>query len=277
MSFEKSTSVKQNTSTKSQKKIKLDKKLPIYTKEEEIILSENLNPEYLQNNQKIIGQVRSIAENYSLTTEEKKALDLLTFRFITANIVNAVAPITIGKPIDIKRVVETCKKHNLEYKLHSKFSGVPVRFVNNISFTAVFFKSGKINVIGLEEDTPEYLKEVVNVIAKYQDDFFEPGINVRDCPKRLANRVYAVSIPKVIQLNKLRLFTQLKNWVNIKYCSQGFPGVTIKFTEYKSKILFFKTGSSIISGVTSEHCKEHILKEFITILCEYMALSKVSQ
>ena len=91
--------------------------------------------------------------------------------------------------------------------------------------------------------------------------------------KRLANRVYAIKIPKLIDLSNLEIFNSLSTWKNIKYNSQTFPGVRLKFENFKSKALVFKTGSMILTGIISVDCKKKLLIELSSCLAEYINYS----
>lgn len=257
---------------------KRSRKLVKFTLEEQVIQAEEIfqNTAYREDpaHKHYFEYKDESIKGKNLSQLEIKALDLLINRYLNARIVNAVAPITTGEKIDHLRIIAACKKNDLPFIVHPKFSGLPVKFnTPKIKFTAVFFKSGKVNIIGLGNDKPDHLNLVIEELSKYQLDFFETPV-FDNCTKRLANRVYAVSIPKIINLKELHLFNQVKEWKNIKYNSQSFPGVTIKFQNFKSKALFFKTGSVIFTGIISDNCKYSVLTQFIDTLIEYLELKK---
>ena len=207
--------------------------------------------------------------------------DLLIYRLLNYKIVNGVAPLATGTSIDLNKIELACKKHKLSYLRYPKFSGLRVKFDYkneeniDLNFTGLFFKSGKINLIGLKEDTPEYLKSVTDLLSLYQVDMFGAPI-LKNCTKRIANRVYSLKIPALIDLSQLHLFNRIKSWKNIKYNSEAFPGAVIKFNSFKSRALCFRTGSIIITGIVSTNCKKNVLLELIEIICEYLEVKNQS-
>ena len=238
--------------------------------ETELLEAQNL---YDTNPLEIKEQIDKLCDRYKLPKVIKLSLGLFTHRFMTYQIVNGVAPIKTGIRIDKNKVIEGCIKNNLNYRKHEKFSGIPVIFnEEGIKFTAVFFKSGSINLIGLSGDSLDFLEKVIKILKKYELDLLGTSI-VQYATKRVSNRVYALSIPKTINLTYLHLFNELSIWKNIKYNSQSFPGVIQKFQSHKSKALFFKTGSVIVTGITSTLCKVDICKEMVNSLGEYLSLS----
>lgn len=238
--------------------------------DKELNAARDIGDSFKSQNFDLFELVRGLKQKSNLTEAQKLGLELFIFRLMTSKVVNGVAPISTGVIIDLDRVVNACVKNNLKYRVCSKFSGVPVKFrEDDLKFTATFFKSGKVNVVGLQNDEPSHLQRVVGVLQKYQIDFF--GFRVlASSTKRLANRVYAISIPKVLDLSNLQIFNTLSGWKNIKYNSQTFPGVRLKFENFRSKALLFKTGSIIVTGVISRHCKEQLLKELVLMLSEYL-------
>lgn len=233
--------------------------------------SKNIPADFKIEYQKLFSYVEELSKNYSFSEDIVNGLNLFVYRVLCAKVVNGVCPINIGVAISKEKVITACIKHNLPHRICQKFSGLPVKFnKEGMRFTATFFKSGKINVVGLSNDRPEYVNKVVEIIKEYELDFF--GSHVMDqSTKRLANRVYAIKIPKLIDLSNLELFNELSTWKNIKYNSQTFPGVRLKFDNFKSKALVFKTGSMILTGIISVDCKKKLLVELLSCLAEYIS------
>lgn len=240
---------------------------------EQIAEANLITTEFKSQYQSLFAHISELSAAYNFSSDLKKGLELFIHRVLVAQVVNGVCPINVGMAISKEKVIAACVKHNLEHRICQKFSGLPVKFdKDGVKFTATFFKSGKINVVGLSNDKPEYLNKVIQIIKEHQIDFF--GVPLMDnSTKRLANRVYAIKIPKLIDLSNLEIFNSLSTWKNIKYNSQTFPGVRLKFENFKSKALVFKTGSMILTGIISFDCKKKLLVELSSCLAEYLSYS----
>ena len=246
--------------------------------EDELNEIKSIDEKSLEHNKEIYdyGQQLVLKNNF----DENIALGFKLFihRVLSAEVVNGVCPINIGKTICKQKIIDACEKHGLKHRICQKFSGLPVKFnKNGIKFTATFFKSGKINIVGLNNDAPEYLNRVVSTIKEYQLDLFGEQV-MEHSTKRFANRVYAIKIPQLINLSNLQIFNYLPYWKNIKYNSQTFPGVRLKFDGFKSKALVFKTGSMILTGIVSLDCKKKLIIEllncFSAYLCQKIIMNK---
>lgn len=236
-----------------------------------------LDPSDLLPHKDIVEKKNEYCKIYKIDPKITRMFDLFIHRLMSYKVVNGVAPLSTGLIIDLNRIKQACEKNNIPFKTYNKFSGMSVKFVGpDLKFTGLFFKSGKINLIGLKGDTLDYLKKVVDLLKKYQMDMF--GVPVFDqCTKRVANRVYSLKIPAIVDLSKIYLFNQLTSWKNVKYNSEAFPGAVIRFKNFRSKALCFRTGSVIITGIVSTNCKRQVLLQLIKILCEYLALKKTSE
>ncbi len=223
-----------------------------------------------QDENQVLRYIKDLGDYYNLTENQVIGLKLLFYRVLRSQIVNGVCPVDTGSPLDITKLIEGCEKNKLNYKKYQKFTGLKVRFDEpNVNFTALFFKSGKINCVGLKNDTEEYVNQILNTFKKYQMDLFDVQTFTNSI-KKIANRVLSIKIPSLIPLNKLIYFNELSNWRDIKYNSQSFPGVIFRNENFKSKVIFFRTGSSIFTGITSKVKKLLVLKSFLETLSAYL-------
>jgi len=231
----------------------------------------------LKNKKKFFLEHRKVLEKVlsKITSKRVKAgLLLFFYRVLNQKIVNGVAPITLYQFIDLQKLAQFCESHSFKYKKYTKFTGVPVKYEDKtgLKFTAVFFKTGKINLVGLQDDSPAHLDRICKILKVFEAPLFEgrPIFDVSNI--RFANRVLSVKIPKLLNVSKLNYFNKVSYWRNIKYHSEAFPGAVFKFTEHQAKVIVFKTGSTIFTGITSKACLRDIATQFIQVLTEFITV-----
>jgi len=259
------------------------KKRKIYTKNksETFYTPENIETLRIhqEENPQLYEHTLGLIEKFNLNDGQSFALRKFINDLFTFEVVNIVAPINILRAIDKDRIQTACIKHDLPYKRFPKFSGLPVTFHMNCgsTFTGIFFKTGKINIVGLKKGGLKGLDEVIAVLKRYEKDFFgETGV-LDQSLRRIANRVYSLKISSFIDLSNLSLFCNLYDWRNIKYHGETFPGAVLKFEDILVKILFFKTGSMIAAGVSSTQVKIQLSKKIPLVLCDFIVAKRKLQ
>ena len=231
----------------------------------------------LMKERQVVDKLLSLEMN---NKEEAKGLILLAERVITASPVNYVFTIDTKMKLNVAQIVERAQKERYDVKSYSKFTGVRLKINElkgkyNLKYTLMFFKSGKINCLGIKERTLEQI-DLILADAKRKISFLVRGLSEEEFSEsfKLVNCVLSVKIPKSIDLKHLYLFNELKKWKNIKYNNQLFPGVITKPENLKVRINFFCTGSAIFTGVKDYQCRIESLKIFLTLINEYLHLLK---
>ena len=244
-------------------------------------LNLSTNPIWAQNK-----DFRDLLDSFKkdLSQEESKGLQLLAYRILVSKIVNGVQPIYLNCPLDMASVKAAAIQHGINVTSYPKFTGVKLRIdeieaqsQRRIKFTALIFKSGKVNCVGIKDNHPEYLQAVKRCFSKYQKLLMPQLKTFEMDTENLVNSVLSIKIPKAIPLNHLTLFNNLPEWRNIKYNSQLFPGAILKCEHSNAKIIFFTTGSSIYTGVSSGTRRKQLLKDFLSVLHAYLKLLKTQK
>ena len=215
--------------------------------------------------------------NHALSDKEAKGLKLFAYRFLNARIVNSVCPFLTNQPIDRQTLYENALKHNLEAKIHSKFTGISIRYGSETnSFTAIYFPSGAINCVGVKVEGGQGIDYVQKTLLHHAPLLLGRNDlgNYRILNRRISNRVIALKTPSSIVLDRLQLFLDSPYWRQCKYVTEIFPGLIYKIPNLNCKVLYFTTGSMICCGITSKYQQGEICKNMIEKFSYYLGRRK---
>lgn len=222
-------------------------------------------------------KLRLCLDGIKKTPEDlSKGLVVLCERILESRAVNQVYTINVGHPIDSAALILNARRYQLDVKDYHKFTGIRIKIRQiqagvSVKYTLMIFRSGKINCLGVNNSGQEYLSLVKSNARKQ----IERLVSVFEEPKpdfKLVNCVLSVKIPLLINLQHLYLFNSLKDWRNIKYNNQLFPGVIVKIRGSRIRINFFSTGSAIFTGIKDDECRVLAAEGFLELLNEYIKL-----
>lgn len=262
------------------KKLKVQFLGKYYAENQQILQKELTEYEQLKEKGKLLQftDMLDVLKNSNVAVDQYKGLALLSERILRSRPVNQVFTISLGSKINMNHVLENAKKHELDIKTYPKFTGVRLKIRQQLGeheliYTLMFFRSGKINCLGIRKSEDAYVDSVKLHAKKQIQNLVGPLKNTPIAEEfTLVNRVLSVKIPALINLKHLYLFNELKNWRNIKYNNQLFPGVIAKNEQSKVRINFFSTGSAIFTGVKDHERRLNSALGFIKLLQEYLVL-----
>ena len=241
--------------------------------EEEILELDSFEKsEPLEN--EILDYLSKIKEEYDLTEEDLVGLRLLVHRINNANMVNAVIPIYCHQSLDREKIYQAAIKEGFAAKKHEKFTGVAVKCSSgSFKFTAIYFNSGSINCVGVKDVSPEGIQRLIQTLKRYNKKLIEDYKDL-SYDFRIANRVLSLKIPLSLRLDHLHLLSREKYWREVKYQAQIFPGLISQKDGTKAKLLFFRTGSLIMTGIKSTKIRLELTQNLCEKIGNYLASRK---
>lgn len=218
---------------------------------------------------KINKLLLNFKKTYGFDDETCGAFKRLAENLMECKVVNTVCPLYIARKIDIVALYENALKNKMDVKKHSKFTGISIKHkYGDFLFTAIYFKSGNINLVGMRTDDPSKIDEIIQFLRKNLSILINESIPESiDLKRKIANRVISSKIPSIIKLDHLHLLSKTSYWRYTKYHDAIFPGAILRNNLNKVTCLFFKSGAIILTGIINSK----VLYETIIILIERLA------
>lgn len=222
-------------------------------------------------------EIEKIILEHNLVDESKELFLKLAPELALNKLVNAVSPVFTGKELDLNLVESRAKELNLAYSKSTGFVGISVKLVDpefKCKYTAIFFRSGSVNCVGLSSDAPEYLAQCTALLKKYCGLIFGNDFSEQlQMARKITNRVYTIHLKDYkIQLQQLK---KLNRWRDCKYVNEAFPGAIIDFPNNpatkKSKLLLFNTGKLIFTGIKNHLTKFEVERELLKFFGDIVA------
>lgn len=211
-------------------------------------------------NEAIVAYLRENNVCEETVEQFKKILNYIKLN----TLVNAVSPFYTFKTIDVQKLRERALEKGYEVSSSPRFVGVSLKIKDletpEDSFTAIFFRTGAINCVGLKKDTTQFIEKNTRTLVKICKQLLDLDLNADTTyTRKLSNRVYTIKIPNIeFAIEKFRHLTDRKN---LKLAVDSFPGSVKSFDDEeikKVKILIFKPGKMIITGVKSAKIKQRL-------------------
>ena len=161
---------------------------------------------------------------------------------------NIVATASLGKGIDLEKVIE--KIENTEYE-PEQFPGIVFRTKDPKAATLIF-SSGKVVCTGTRtiKDAKKVVKKVMNLLKR-------AGIPTNKTPKiQIENIVASAALKLKPNLDKIAFELE-----NSEYEPEQFPGLIYRMTENKLVFLVFSSGKIICTGARSTKEVEDAVKK----------------
>lgn len=203
---------------------------------------------------------------------EEHSNNVLKFKITDLKLSNLVLTIANDKPLSLSNFVTVLDTYNFVYSVPKLFSGISVKFVyENVTVTGIFFKSGKIVLVGIKKVSPTVVTKIIKTIAYLlaQSNQVNPSLKIV-----VSNKVYSYSIDKQNFPNSLvDLYNAIKGQYlqYLEYNPSCFPGLTLRIPNCSAVFLLFNSRKCILTGGKDSALSDEV---FYNALCYLQEIIK---